>query len=265
MNILRKGSLLVLSVAISVSRVSAEDFTSCAAVRKYFTGTHAAMSYEKVRSLQRVVIWLESSMADPSTQCEDWLVERAFFEYATELHRYSTTFSGDPEATRKWATDAFTAYNYYLEWFIGLGEGRQTALIRRVAGASSSSPEEFKKTRRNWLRQRVGNAVQGLGASLVIARDQEHLLTSYEVLCARTVDIFPNEAAVEWYHWLTAQPDFRINKPDSRIRDIIARSADCAGHWAAFRGCLEQYIPANPSVAQQWVPIKERIALWLPH
>lgn len=255
--------LVLFLVSALVVQTSAAEFTSCKDVREYFKSPLPAAPYTRTQDLKKAVEVVRSEIDSPSNSCEDWVMERAFFEYGTALDEYSKTFPRDPQATQTWANAAACAYGEHLDWFLSLDELRQNRLIRTLTKTQSISEEEFKKQRGTWLRSRIGNVLNSMGASFVRAQAHEELFDAYERYSQVTIEIFPNEVSRKWYKWLRAQPDFQAEKREPEIVRLIRESADVCGRWEAFRSFLGLYIPANPSVKDEWLAVKRRIDQWL--
>lgn len=256
------GLVLLLTGALVV-QASAAEFTCCTDVQKYFKAPLPTAPYTRVQDLKKAVEALRSEIDSPSDICEDWVIERTFFEYGTALEEYSKTFPADPPAMQTWASRAATAYGQHLDWFVGLDESRQNRLIRMLTRAQSTSQEEFKRLRGTWLRSRVGNVLNSMGASFVRAQAHEQLFEAYERYSQVTIEIFPNEVSRKWHRCLRAQPDFRAEKRAPEIVEVIRENTDAFGRWEAFLSFLGFYIPANPSVRDEWLPVKRRIEQWL--
>lgn len=257
------GVLALVSLLGGFGRApAAAAFTSCADVRAYFRTPLPQGAYARVQDLEKAVEVLKRESASPSDSCEDWVMERGFFEYAAALDEYSKTFSGETQATQRWAMDAAAAYDQYVGWFLTLAEASQDQLIRILTKTQRLPDDEFKKEKRKWLRSRVGNVLNSMGASFVRAQAHEQLLSTYERF-RETVEIYPNEVTKKWHKWLRAKPDFQVEKREAQIKDLMTQSHDCASRWEAFKAFLDAYIPANPSVQTEWSPIRERIVQWL--
>jgi hypothetical protein len=254
---------VLLLMSVLVVQASAAEFTSCTDVREYFKAPLPAAPYTRIQDLKKAVEVVRSEIDSPSSSCEDWVIERAFFEYGTALDEYSKTFPGDPQATQTWANAAAYAYDEHLDWFLNLDELRKNRLIRTLTKTQSISEEEFKKQRGTWLRSRIGNVLNSMGASFVRAQAHEELFNTYERYSQVMIEIFPNEVSRKWHKWLRAQPDFLAEKRELEIVKLIRESTDVYGRWEAFRTFLGLYIPANPSVKDEWLPVKRRIDQWL--
>lgn len=255
--------LVLFLIGALVVQASATEFACCKDVREYFKAPLPPIPYTRVQDLKKAVEALRTEIDSPSDSCEDWVIERTFFEYGTALEEFSKTFPNEPQSTRTWAEAAARAYDQHLDWFVHLDESRQNRLIRMLTKTKTISEEEFKKLRGMWLRSRVGNVLNSMGASFVRAQAHDQLLNANERYSQEMIEIFPNEVAKKWYKWLRAQPDFQAEKREPEIVKLIRESTDAVNRWEAFRSFLRVYIPANPSVRDEWLPVKRRVDQWL--
>lgn len=261
--ILLFAAMVLLGTAVSPSPASPAEFASCADVRDYLKNPLPEGLYAQVQDLEKAVEVVRRESSSPAGSCDELLAERAFFEYANALDRYSRTFPNDPQATQRWAHGAADAYGEYLDWFLSLSDAQQNRLIRILTQTQRAPEDEFRPVRGRWLRTRVGNVLNSLGVSFVRAQAHEELLGAYDRFFRMTIEIFPNEVAKKWYKWLRAKPDFQVAKLDAEIKALVLRDADYLSQWEAFKEFLETFIPANPSVRTEWEAVVRRIRQWL--
>jgi hypothetical protein len=259
-------ALVALWSFFLVTAANAQDSATCAKITAYFAQPHNEALEDRVEALSNFTDQLNGN--DPSKPCPDWLIERDLWEYADKLDRLAQSLSTiNPESSAGYAKRAVGAYEDYLTWFLDLADQRQDALIALLTHSDVSS-KGFERTRRNWLRTRVGNVVHSLGASLVRLKQYDELLSKFVEYCDQDAEtgaeIFPNEATENWYKWLSAQQDFTPTaKPEEQIVKVIAQYPACRGHWAAFKQCLDAYIKLNPSVAPEWQSVDTKISSWI--
>src|SRR5687767_11807741 len=103
--VLLAGLVLVMAASWAFP-ASAAEFGSCADIREYFRAPLPQNPYARAQDLEKVVEVLRREIASPSDHCEEWVIERGFFEYATALDEYSRTFPEDGRAMQRWARDA---------------------------------------------------------------------------------------------------------------------------------------------------------------
>lgn len=255
---------LVLAGAVGwPAHLQAVEFATCAEVREFLKSPLPDNAYTRAEVLGKAVDALKRQSAPPSEGCDDWVIERTFFEYADALDKHSQSFVGDAEATQTWALDAAVAYGQHLDWFLGLTESRQNGLMRLLLKAQRVSEDEFIQARRKWLRTRIGNALNSMGSAYVRAQAWDKLLDAYEAYFRQSVEIFPNEVAGKWHKWLRALPDFKAEKRDAQIKSLIADNTDHYSRWEAFKEFLDAFLPANPSVRGQWTGVRQRLSQWL--
>src|SRR6185295_12842812 len=231
----------------------------CNEVKVWFAHPRQIEPYARIQKLESTVKTLDTM---EGRGCEDWVVERARWEYGRDLEAYSLTFPADSQALRSWSRKAADAYQSYIDWFLGLDQERQDRLIQSDSQRSRSS-SRFSEYRVRWILSRVGNAVVSLGASFVRVRDQSNLLVQYERLGTSAVEVFPEEAVKEWHKWLCALPDFKARRTPREIAKVTEEDPESADHWSDFQDFLERYLQLNPSVRNRWIPIKRRISQWL--
>jgi hypothetical protein len=102
-----------------------------------------------------------------------------------------------------------------------------------------------------------------MGAAYVIAENQEGLITAYERYAGESIEIFPNQVAQKWHKWLRAKPDFQRDKKNDEIKKLIVDNSEVAGQWITFKGFLQQFVQANPSVSEEWSKVIKGISQWL--
>lgn len=256
-------AIVLLGTAGSPGPASTAELASCVDVSEYLKHPLPEGLYAQVQDLERAVDVVRRESGASAGSCDELLAERAFFEYANALDRYSRTFPNDPQATRRWARGAADAYGEYLDWFLSLSDAQQNRLIRILTQTQRAAEDEFRPVRGKWLRTRVGNVLNSMGVSFVRAQAHEDLLGAYDRFFRMTIEIFPNEVAKKWYKWLRAKPDFQVAKPDAEIKALVVRDADCFSQWEAFKEFLEAFIPVNPSVRAEWEAVVRRIRQWL--
>jgi len=255
---------MLLSVVLGTRLAYGAEFSSCREVREYFKVPLPSTSYAKVQDLEKIVAVVKAEDNSPFASCEDWVIERALWEYAHALDDYSQTFPNSPQATGVWTRRSVAAYRDYLNWFLNLSESRQARLIRVLTKSQQSPADEFRAERRRWLRARVGNVLNDMGTRLVKLKDYNSLLTEFGRLFQISVEIFPDEVVKDhWYKLLRAQPDFLRTRSRGEIRTVIASSPDSSDSWNAFKQFLILYIEANPSTRAYWAPILQEIVTWL--
>jgi hypothetical protein len=256
--------VLAASVVLALaSPAHSREFASCADVRAYFAAPLPKDPYAREQDLENVMELLRQHNGPAETGCEDWVVERAYFELATARHQLSRTFAGDPDALRYRAGESAKAYADYLDWFLSLPEDRRNRLIAFLTKTQEAPEETIRAERRRWLRLRPGNVLVGMAASFVDAQDQDEVLLKYGEYFRESVEIYSNQVAREWRKWLRALPDFKTAKSDAQIRAMIAEDADVRSLWEVFGEFLAAFVQANPSVKREWEPITRRIEQWL--
>jgi hypothetical protein len=253
--------LAALLWLVPAAPAAAATFTSCDDLRAYFTAPLPQDLREKQQDLERGM-WLLQDQRGPQG-CDDWIVERAHFELASARDELSRSPRGDPSAARHRAGQAAKTYEEYLDWFLGLSDDRQDRLIRTVTKSQQATPAAFKAARRKWLRSRVGGVLQSLGASLVRAGAHAEVLAAYDRYFRESIEIFPTQVVRSWHRWLRAMPDFAAVKGDREVRALIVADADARSHWGVFAEFLEAFIPANPSAARDWAPVRRKVERWL--
>jgi len=257
------AALGFLLAGVSVPPISAAEFTSCEDVREYFKTPLPENAYARVQDLGKAVEVLKREIASPSDNCEDWVIERGLFENAVALDGYSNTFPSDAQAGRRWASEATQGFRTYLDWFLGLDRSKQDELIRTLTRTRQALAAEFRNTRRRWLRSRVGNVLNSMGAAFARAESYSEMFGVYEELFRENIEIFPNEVAKKWHKLLRTLPDFSRLKEDREIKNLIAQDSEHASRWGAFKDFLDAFIPGNPSVQGEWIPVREKIVRWL--
>jgi hypothetical protein len=258
----RSISVIAFGVAMSCGAPAlgeAADFGSCADVQQYFRKPLPEIVYARVQDLERAVEILRQG----AENCETWISERAWFEYATALEQYSRTFPDRSDAARKWAKEAAEAYGQYLRWFLDLSEERRDHLIRQYTDTEKATEAKFREARRTWLRRRIGNVLHSMAASFVRAELHRQALEELDRLFRESIEIFSDEVARQWHKWLRAYPDFRFAKSDAQIQGLIGQYPEYSSAWEAFRDFLDAFLNVNPSVRAQWAPVRQKIEKWL--
>ncbi|MFB3818223.1 MAG: hypothetical protein ACE147_11215 [Candidatus Methylomirabilales bacterium] len=241
----------------------AVEFASCTDVRAYFAAPLPRDPYAREQDLENAMDLLRQHSGPGVIGCEDWVVERAYFELATARHELSRTFAADPPALRYRAGEAAKAYADYLDWFLSLSEARRNRLIAFLTKTQEAPAEAIRAERRRWMRSRPGNVLMGMGAAFVDARAQDELLLKYGEYFREGVEIYSNQVAREWRKWLRALPDFKAARSDAQVRALIAEDAEVRSQWEVFGEFLAAFVQANPSVKREWDAIARRIEQWL--
>jgi hypothetical protein len=257
------GTIILIATAWAVPADSA-NLKSCGDIREYFKRPLPEPPYARVRDLESVVELVRAeALSISGSQCEDWLIERSFFEYAIALDKYSESFPEGSPAMQRWARDAAAAYGSYIEWVLGLDTTRRTQLIRLLVANQAMTESEFRAERGKWLRGRVGNVLNGLGTTLIRANRHNEMFGAYDRSFRESIEIFPNEIARKWYRWLRRKPDFARDRVDAEIKRLIKNDDESSSQWTAFGEFLESFVAANRSVEGEWIGVRNRIVQWL--
>lgn len=264
----RHGRKLLFAFAVLIglppSLSHAAEFHSCAEVRDYLNASGAAADslYARTVDLQRAVQRVKNEESFGAAPCDELIAERAMFEYGIALEKYGASFA-DRMAQQTWATEAAKAFGDYLSWYLSLSDAKRDRMIRILLRLQGARDEEFKAERAKWVRRRIGSVLNMLGTAYVRAEQHEEMFASYEQHSADTIEIFPSEVARKWYRWLRTKPDYRRQRPDAEIRNLIATDAEARDRWGAFKDFLTSFSRANPSARQEWDGPIRRIGAWL--
>lgn len=179
--------LCIAAVIIGSSSAAGVTLDSCGAIQRYYQAPSLPPdTYTVVQDLRSAAEFLGRQ---PSS-CGLYYVEWVRWTYADSLDRFSRGFRSDPVATATWVNQAVQQYQNYLEWFLALSPSEQITLIQAVTGHSNDS--EFDKYRRQWLRRRVGGALNSLGALFDFVKNQQGMIDAYTQFAADCADAGPS-------------------------------------------------------------------------
>lgn len=253
--------MILLVFLLSDSAVGAK-IESCGDIRSYFSKPLPSDPYARKEDLGHAVeLLVKGSGLTPESCGDQWLMERALFEYATALDEFSKSRS-DNETRRTWSDTAVKAYMQHLDWFLYLPEANRDQVLKTIYRNQIGSDSEFSRNRNRWLRLRGGNVLHSMGACLERIRDDKRLFATYGKYSQQCLEAFPNEVATLWHARLKAMSDCGPVKGDAEMKELIAQNDDCRCQWGEFSQFLESYVRLNPSVAYYWNPIKKRIERW---
>lgn len=244
---------LVIGATSWLPPLASAQVATCSEATKIVISPPATISHAQVQELEEVATFLLSESQNPSTSCDDYIIERGLYEFGVATEKFSKIIANDPIAEKYLAGKAAEAFNQHITWWLDLDDTRQVALIKLLLRLPQNAlPSDWNVRKAKWVRMRIGNAVNSLASCLIRAGKTREVLTKYEGFSTRSTEVFPAESVSEWYKWLLALPNFDREKKRNELEQLLADDPSARQHWESFATFRRQYINTNPSQTREW-------------
>jgi hypothetical protein len=211
-------------------------------------------SFATIERLSQALTALEN------TECHPYLKLRALWAKARSLDAFAISrLLTDPSSVRRWRVQAASAHRALLDWTIALSRPSLERLVIRAYEMTPGDSGEFATLRVRLVQNRPEKSLFALVNNLVAIGDFEKLFEDIERYTEQLPESFSNRTIQEWVKWLRAQQDFKVERADGEVQQVLSGCDACKGRWATFVHLVRR----GSSIRPHWHALAAKVEPWL--